>query len=239
MTPPSLFTGKYNQFVTNRVSKIREHNEITWHHVPTSDNPADIGSREGSVTRNELWRKGPPWLSNPSEWPADKRLEATPETKTEAKQVKEIFAIATTERDIYDELLDKYQLHKLLRIGAWIRRFMDRCKKDCQVKETGPIKTKEIKEQQLWWIRRVQKQAERDPHFRADQQQLNLQPNCEQIFECMGRIVGQYPTYLPDSHSFTAKVVFQDHLSTIHGGIGITMSKVRERFWIPRLGRLA
>ena len=231
--------GEYNQFVTNRVSKIREHNQITWHHVPTSDNPADIGSRGGSVTRNELWRKGPPWLSTPSEWPADKRLEATPETKTEAKQVKEIFAIATTERDIYDELLDKYQLHKLLRIGAWIRRFMDRCKKDCHVKQTGPIKTKEIKEQQLWWIRRVQNEAERDPHFRADQLQLNLQPNCEQVLECRGRIVGQYPIYLPDSHPFTAKVVFQDHLSTIHGGIGITMSKVRERFWIPRLRRLA
>ena len=151
----------------------------------------------------------------------------------------EIFAEVTAERDIYDELHNKYQLLKPLRIGAWIRRFMDRCKKDCQVKETGSIKTKEIKGQQLWWIRRVQKGAERDPHFRADQLQLNLHPNGEHVLDCRGRIVGQYPIYLPDSHSFTAKMVFQDHLSTIHGGIGITMSKVGERFWIPRLRRLA
>jgi hypothetical protein len=53
----------------------------TWHHVPTAYNPADIGSRGGNVVNNELWRKGATWLSNPSEWPPHKRLEATPETK--------------------------------------------------------------------------------------------------------------------------------------------------------------
>jgi hypothetical protein len=44
--------------------------------------------------------------------------------------------------------------------------------------------------------------------------------------------------YLPDSHPFTAKVVFQAHIATIHRGIVITMAKVRERSWVPRLRRL-
>ena len=55
--------GEYQQFVANRVNKIRQHNQIIWHYVPTTNNPADIGSRGGTVVTNELWRKGPlEWL---------------------------------------------------------------------------------------------------------------------------------------------------------------------------------
>ena len=41
--------GQYKQFVANRVKKIQEHLEITWRHVPTNDNPADLRSRGGKV----------------------------------------------------------------------------------------------------------------------------------------------------------------------------------------------
>ena len=50
--------------------------------------------------------------------------------------------------------------------------------------------------------------------------------------------MGEYPIYLPDDHPFTAKVVFKAHLSTLHGGVGFTMAKVREKYWVPRLRRL-
>ena len=39
--------------------------------VPTSENPADLGSLGSSVNEAELWRKGRPWLSDPFQWPAD------------------------------------------------------------------------------------------------------------------------------------------------------------------------
>ena len=50
--------------------------------------------------------------------------------------------------------------------------------------------------------------------------------------------MGEYPVYLPDTHPFTTQVVRQAHISTLHGGIGFTMAKVRECFWVPRLRRL-
>ena len=207
--------GKYQQFVANCVNKIRQHNQVIWHYVPTTNNPADVGSRGGTVMTNELWRKGPSWLSNPSKWPPDKRLEATPEIKAEAKLTKQILAVAISKPDVLDEL-----------------------KKDSRERGIGPIKTSEIKQQQLWWTQRVQKEAKGNPHFQTDQIQLNLQSNDEQVLECRGRIVGEYPIYLPESHPFTAKVVFQAHLSTIHGGIGLTMTKVRELYWVPCLRHL-
>ena len=66
---------------------------------------------------------------------------------------------------------------------------------------------------------------------------MNLQHNDQQVLECRGRVMGEYPIYLPDDHPYTMKLVFQAHLSTLHGGVGITMAKV-ERYWIPRLRRL-
>ena len=50
--------GDYKQFVSNRVSKIQAAEGIVWHHVPTKENPADLGSRGGQLTR--LWLEGPP-----------------------------------------------------------------------------------------------------------------------------------------------------------------------------------
>jgi hypothetical protein len=198
--------GDYRQFEANRVNKIRQLDQITWHQVPTTDNPADVGSRGGNAVNNELWQNGPLWLSRQSEWPPDARLEPSPETQAEAKAIKEILATVTPEADIFDQLLDKHQLPKLLRIGAWIRRFITNCRKRRGEREVGPIKTSETKQHKVWWIRRVKRQSRGDPHFQADQLQLNLQPNKVHVLECRGRIVGEYPIYLMDVHPFTAKV---------------------------------
>ena len=46
--------GNYSQFVNNRVDKIKEKDYITWRHVPTNEDPADIGSK--GVYRNQIPR---------------------------------------------------------------------------------------------------------------------------------------------------------------------------------------
>ena len=38
--------GEYRQFVSKRVHKIQQHDQVKWHHVPTEDNPADLGVEE-------------------------------------------------------------------------------------------------------------------------------------------------------------------------------------------------
>ena len=59
--------GDYKQFVRNRVKKIQEKQYIQWRHVPTAANPADRGSREGTVEQlSELWWNGPTWLRKPN-----------------------------------------------------------------------------------------------------------------------------------------------------------------------------
>ena len=54
----------------------------------------------------------------------------------------------------------------------------------------------------------------------------------------MGRLQGDYPIYLPSEGVFTQKLVHNAHYQTLHGGVGLTMTKVREEYWIPRLRQI-
>ena len=105
--------GDYKQFVANRVRKIREHSDVVWRHVPTHDNPADLASRGGLVTEeNQLWWKGPEWLSDPAKWPADLVTVPTAESNAEMKATKELFVMAVKADANLDHLLAKYNYWK-------------------------------------------------------------------------------------------------------------------------------
>ena len=136
--------GNYKQFVGNRVNKIREKNFINWYSVPTKKNPSDIGSR-GSLNVNisRVWWVGPSWLLDKTKWPDHPFITFTTESEKETKCIKELVttAIQSNETSEYHYLLSKYELHKTLRILAWIYRFMNNSRK---VKKSGPLTTEEI-----------------------------------------------------------------------------------------------
>ena len=101
--------------MANRVRKIREHVEVIWRHVPTEDNPADLASRGGLVTKaNQLWWRGPEWLSDPRKWPENLVTAPSKESNQEVKTTKELFALAVNSNDELDELLAKNSYWKTL-----------------------------------------------------------------------------------------------------------------------------
>ena len=75
--------------------------------------------------------------------------------------------------------------------------------------------------------------------FSEDRLRLNLQESNDGLFECRGRIQGEYPIYVPGDHVLARKLVEEVHLKTLHGGVGMTMAGIREKYWIPKLRRLA
>ena len=116
----------YKQFVANRVNKIRDKAHIQWRPVGNDQNPADIGSRGCQADKlNELWLKGPEWLTEPDLWPGDILSEPNKETEAEAKLVKEIFATVAETKDNLDEVLEKNSFWKTVRITTWIRRCLN------------------------------------------------------------------------------------------------------------------
>ena len=232
--------GEYRQFVANRVKKIKDHEINEWRHVPTDQNPADLGSRGGSVTDADLWWNGPGWLQDRHAWPPNPVTTASEVTEAESKIVREVLAAVTVvqKQDEFDQLLEKHDLRKVLRVCAWVERFVRNSRRSTP-SIAGPITTAEIEDRITWWIRRVQTRARNTSKVASDKLQLNLQPNGEEILECRGRIQGRYPIYLPDDSVFTEKLVRHAHLRTHHGGLGLTMAEVREKYWIPRLRKLA
>ena len=46
------------------------------------------------------------------------------------------------------------------------------------------------------------------------------------MYECRGRIQGDYPIYIPNDSLLAEKIVQEVHIWTIHGGVGLTMGEV-------------
>lgn len=63
-------TNLIKTHVVNRINQILEHtNAEQWKYVRTSKNPADLisrGIKARELRANELWWKGPSWLSTPN-----------------------------------------------------------------------------------------------------------------------------------------------------------------------------
>ena len=62
-----------------------------------------------------------------------------------------------------------------------------------------------------------------------------MQENEDMIYICKGRIQGEYPIYLLFNHNITGKIIENAHKETLHGGVVLTMAKVGEDFWVPKL----
>ena len=60
-----------------------------------------------------------------------------------------------------------------------------------------------------------------------DRLQVNLQDRHDGLLESHGPIQGDYPIYLPDTHPYIERLVMDLHLLTLHGVVGLTMTKVR------------
>ena len=136
---------------------------------------------------------------------------------------------------VFDELVEKYSLRKTLRICAWVQRFLHNCRTQPDQRESGPLKWKKIQKRDVWWIKKVQNEATNNPETETIKSKLNLQPNESGILDGRGRIDGEYPIYLPRNNTYTQKVVEQAHQNTLHGSVAMTMAKVRDRFWVPKL----
>ena len=229
----------YKQFVANRVNKIRDKAYIQWRVVGTDQNPADIGTRGCQADKlNELWFKGPEWLTEHDLWPGDILTEPNKETKVEAKHTKEIFATIAKTKDSLYEVFEKNSLWKTVRITTWIGRFLNNCKQKKSATLVGPLTTIETDKEDQWWVQRAQESSRGTEKFEEDKLTLNLQKNSDGLYECRGRIQGNYPIYLPLSAMLLEKLVQDAHMLTLHGGVGLTMALIRLDYWIPRLRQL-
>ena len=84
-------------------------------------------------------------------------------------------------------------------------------------------------------IKITQQLCENKTWFQEHKLILNLQRNANDMYECRGRIQGDYPICIPKDSLLAEKIVQEAHIRTVHGGVSLTMGEVRKNYWIPKL----
>ena len=160
------------------------------------------------------------------------------ETENEAKKIQEILRVSVASNHQKYEILEKFSLRKVSRIKFWIRRIMVN-RKSSYEKIKRPLTTVEMEKEKHHLTKNAQQPCKNETLFLEHNLILNLQRITNDMYECRGRIQGDYPIYIPKDSLLAENIMQEAHIQTIHGGVSLTMGVVRKNYWIPKLRGLA
>ena len=204
---------------------------MDWRYVPTNDNPSDLGTRGAAPDKlGNLWYKGPDWLQKHDQWPEQPEIKETTDSKQELAS-KRTLVKQGVERDLemINNMLAKFTYRKLLRVTAYMLRFVKNARKE---KSHGPLTTEEVARAEHIWLKIGQETLKDDEGF-------TLRSDENGLLRMDGRVRGYNPIFLPRNCALGRLLVRDIHEKTGHGGVNSTIAATRERFWVPRLRKLA
>ena len=137
--------------------------------------------------------------------------------------------VATENNTFMNDQFERFQYTKLLRITAWVKRFIYNCQQT--LNRIGLLSTSEIESLERSLIIFVQ-------NVSTLSQSIPLKRDEDQTWRCAGRIPNCNPIFIPKETSLARFIIDHYHKQCIHGGVSSTMCKFRERFWIPQPRRL-
>ena len=184
-----------------------------------------------------MWWKGPDWLANEADWPKGScEPKQSKEVTDEEKVVKQLSFVAIDgEVNMIQDLLSKFKLWKVIRVVAWIRRFINNCRS--KLRRSNSLVTQETQEAEKCIVKISQNSKMLENDYEDISKRLGLTPDKEGILRCRGRVTGEYPVYIPTNSKLARLIIEDAHERTLHGGVTSTMAKIRERWWIERLRR--
>ncbi|XP_075162812.1 uncharacterized protein LOC142235440 [Haematobia irritans] len=240
----------WKTFVANKVSEILDNvGNVTWRHVPTADNPADIGTRgttASELNSNNLWWHGPNWLTQPLEfWPKQTSLK-------ELSLERKVNTNHTTLQS--EEILERFSsLDRALRVISFMFRFVRKCQKRLTPQmETRFITAAEINYVKIQLIMIAQK-TYYFPEYSALQSRnpislksrlLTLNPFLDenQFLRVNGRLANadisyneRHPIILPEKSRFCKLFIDFTHKITLHAEHQIMLRAIRQEFYVIRL----
>lgn len=246
-------------YVANRISYMQTHSNPTqWHHIPTTENPADCASRGQTpmeLKENMLWWSGPKYLATSSnEWKvADTKDPSMMEISVISAEVKPIIVktfFGKTNVSISEDILQRCSsLAKAQRILAYVFRW--RAKTQGKEQLTLFITADEYRETLSIFTRNDQRK-----HFRNEINSLladdeveiksplsSLAPMMDEqsgILRVGGRLrksekvfEQRHPVLLAKDSKLAFLLIKQTHfIDTMHGGPSAVIQHLRKYYWI-------
>lgn len=241
--------SKWKPFVANRVTEIQSlSSTISWHHIGTKNNPADMASRglyPSEIENLAMWWQGPPMLKTFTLNIITKTINI--DTDLEMRRVKTITLTTFTAQ--FKQIIEKYStLQKLQRVIAYCQRAAHNFKNANQ-RKTNPITVAEL-EAALQFVIKITQTEEFNEEISSltkhsmvtnRSKLLTLHPfiDKDNILRVGGRLQNanidydrQHPIILPRNHHLTNLIIPDAHVKTQHGGQTITTEFIQTKFWI-------
>ena len=136
----------------------------------------------------------------------------------------------------------------LFAVTAYVLRYVHNLRK-AQPRTSGPLSSVELTNAQLYLIRGIQRSTYREefayllkkqPKCPPLVRQLRLYLDDNQLIRSGRRIhnaptteLAKFPFLLPSNSLFTNMIVMATHRWLHHGGVSITITALRQVYWIP------
>ena len=248
---------KFKPFVENRISEIQSlSSPEKWNHLKTKENPADLLSRGMSakdLAKINLWWYGPETLKDKNEVLIKTEIERSSEVHEEKGNQMVMMAIMQSDTESLWRLSPKCHssLKRLIRICAWVIRFITNVRRLVNAKINGELLPSEVKDAEDWLIRSTQEEsfAEEYKLLKTGKSISNsstlicLQPIMDDYgnMRCNSRIVNaeflpvetRYPVILPRTSGVTKLIIKQCHEDGYHStGTNHTIATLSAKYWI-------
>ena len=251
-------TKPLKRFVANRVNEITESTKkYEWRYCPTEFNPADLVTRGITAKHfkeSRLWKYGPSWLTYSAKWPDNKIISKTVMTTLMDDDRDQIEEDKEQEKNIGNIInIQKYgSYNTLIRITAYVQRFVYNCTHVQNDRRHGTLKPCEIDNATKTWISHTQRlvyakeysvlKDKKNTTKLARIRQLGLFMDDSDLIRCRGRInnapipdSAKYPLLMSANEQFSKLLIIDAHERTLHSGLNATVTYVRQSFWIPAL----
>ncbi|XP_063363671.1 uncharacterized protein LOC134652418 [Cydia amplana] len=240
---------RWKTFVANRVVEITNNvSQNQWHHVTSEDNPADIASRGmylSELKASKLWWEGPEWLTRKEiEYRRPNVVSTDIERKNVIQTNLNVYG-SEMERNLTDQFKEFDNLQELIKTITYCRKFLNMKKLKI---DNFNLTTHDLDHTLQICVQLVQKEefgeeidrltTNKQVHKRSNIKSLN--PYLEEgLLRVGGRLrlaninnEEKHPLILGNRNNLTPLIIADAHLKTLHGGITLTMSYLRSRFWI-------
>ncbi|XP_045458533.1 uncharacterized protein LOC123668885 [Melitaea cinxia] len=234
--------SRWKVFIANRVSEILcSLDSHQWAHVISKQNPADCASRglqPSELTHNELWLKGPEFLTEGTIQYAKPK-----DISTDLEAVKTHCAVVNT------PFIERFSsLTRLTRVIAYCRRFIAKTKRSKDI-ETTYLSSEELAAALEVCIRFVQQEYFKEELSAIYQNKtlskksklFSLNPFLDekQLLRVGGRLEQsnlsrerKHPILLPRTSSLSKLIVENAHKCTLHGGHQLVLNFLQSKYWI-------